>query len=160
MASVRQAAIDAIIVKLGNITTANGYTFDVTSDRVYRQADNPETMPTPAVVVIQGEENIENVYSDRYECSLEVIIGCVDQYNGNDPEARANLFLADIQKAMGTEYMVTATPYGSSESGTTTINMLEEGNTITVTDALPGYILGQANYELRYRRHLLDPNKA
>lgn len=159
MASVRQGAVDSIISKLSNITTANGYSFDVGSDRVYRQADNPEMMPTPAIIVVQGPESIQNEYSDLYECSLELIVGFVDNYNGTDPEGQANLFIADIQKAMGVQFEIAATGYGSTEVGTTTIQLKEEENSLVVSDALPGYILGQVVYELRYRRHTLDPNK-
>ena len=159
MASVRKTAINTIVSNLGNITTANSYSFDVGSDRVYRQADNPQVMPTPSVIVIQGEESIENEYSDLYECALEVVIGFVDVYNGDDPEGQANLFLADIQKATGREFRIAATRFGGSVEGTTTVQLAEVSNTVTITDALPGYILGQAVYEMRYRRHIEDPNR-
>lgn len=159
MASIRSTIVDTVASNLSNITTANSYTFDVGADRVYRQADSPEMMPTPAIVLVQGQEVIQREYSDLYECSLELMVGFVDNYNGTDPEGQANLFLADIQKAIGREFTITATRYGASEAGTTTVQLTEEENSIIVSDALPGYILGQISYEVRYRRHMLDPNR-
>jgi len=67
MASVRQTIVEALAAKLEAITTANGYNFEVGSDRVFRSAENPTMIPTPAVVLIQGEENIEQNYNNLYE---------------------------------------------------------------------------------------------
>jgi len=159
MASVRQTAIDTIVSNLSNITTANNYTYDVGADRVYRQADNPAMMPTPSIIIVQGEENIDRQYSDLYECALEVIVGFVDNYNGTDPEGQGNLFLADIQKAIGREFVIIATPYGGSEAGTSTVQLTEQSNTVTISSSLPGYILGEIVFEMRYRRHIIDPNR-
>lgn len=159
MSSIRKSAVDKIADNLGLITTANGYNFDVGSERIYRQADSPELMPTPSIIVMQGPETIENEYSDLYECGLEIIVGFVDNYNGIDPEGEANLFLADIQKAIGQQFTIAATRYGQSDVGTTTIQIKEEENAIMISNSLPGYIIGQISYEMRYRRHILDPNR-
>jgi hypothetical protein len=158
MASVRQTIVEALAAKLEAITTANGYNFEVGSDRVFRSAENPTMIPTPAVVLIQGEENIEQNYNNLYACTLEIVVGFVDNYSGSDPETQANLFLADIQKAMGVEFCIAITNSAGAASETTVI-MLEEGNTITISEALPGFLIGQVNYEVQYRRNMLDPNK-
>ena len=158
MASVRQTIVEALAAKLEAITTANGYNFEVGSDRVFRSAETPTMIPTPAVVLIQGEENIEQNYNNLYQCTLEIVVGFVDNYSGSDPETQANLFLADIQKAMGVEFCIDITNSAGAASETTVI-MLEEGNTITISEALPGFLIGQVNYEVQYRRNMLDPNK-
>lgn len=158
MASVRQEVVNAIISKLQQITVANNYSFDVGSSRVYRKADSPELMPTPSIIAVQGEESIENEYSDLYECSLDMIIGFVDQYSGDDPETYANSFLRDIQTSLDRQFEVTVKQYGTGNSSTTTVQMKEQGNTITVSEALQGYVLGQVVYDVRYRRHTEDPD--
>jgi hypothetical protein len=82
----------------------------------------------------------------------------VDAYSGQEPDAEAMEFMADIQKAMGAEFALTVTMY-SGGTGSLTIQMLEEGNAINSADALTGRIYGDVEYRVVYNRNILDPSK-
>jgi len=158
--SVRQIGIDSVVLMLSEITTANSYSRDVGRDRIFTQATDPSSMPQPGIIVMQGEEEITDNYSNLYECSLEVMIGFVDTWHGESPEKEANKFLADIQKAItatGIEFTANVTD-SQGQTISNTYQFLEKNNAIDISDTLPGYIMGQITYEMRYRRQMNNPN--
>jgi len=158
MALIRQQVLDAIEAKLEAITRANGYTRTVGPTRVFEARKAPQQLPTPSILILQGEEIVENSIGDRYVCTLPISIGFVDAYSGQEPDAEAIEFMADIQKAMGAEFALSVTMY-SGGSGDLTVQMLEDGNAINSADALPGRIYGDVEYRVIYNRHVLDPSK-
>lgn len=137
--SVRQLAIDVIRQRLGEITTDNGYSKDVGPERVFVFKDSPNSMPTPCVIIMQGDEEIEKEYSRLYECYLEVFIGFAESYSGEDPDEEAVKFISDIQKAMGIEFEVTASSYGTAEPTLTTVQLKEIGSMINVSESLQDF---------------------
>jgi hypothetical protein len=155
--SVRQLALNTIRSRLGEITIDNGYTRDVSSERVFTYKDAPASMPTPCIILMQGDETIEREYSRLYECKLELFIGFVDSYSGIDPEVEGVEFMTDIQKAMGIEYVIQSQEYNSREAVGVTVQLKEIGNMINVSEALPGLVVGQVVYNIRYRRRIEDP---
>lgn len=155
--SVRQLAMDEIKNRLSSISLENNYSRDVTAARVYTYKDAPASMPMPSVILMQGDENIEKEYSRHYECYLEVFVGFVDAYSGTDPEVEGVEFMADIQKAMGIEYEITAEEYNSRNPVSVTVQLKEIGNMMNVSESLPGIIVGQVVYHVRYRRRIEDP---
>lgn len=155
--TVRQIALDTLRTRLGKITIDNGYSREVTDDRVFTYKDAPNSMPTPCVIMMQGDENIEKEYSRLYECYLELFVGFVDSYSGEDPEEQAVQFMADIQKAMGIEYEIETLSYASRNAVKTTVQLKEKGNMISVSESLPGMIIGQLIYHVCYRRRIEDP---
>jgi hypothetical protein len=157
--SVRKLAVDVIRTRLGNITTDNGYSKDVGPERVFAFKDSPNSMPTPCVIIMQGDEEIEKEYSRLYECYLELYIGFAETFSGEDPDEEAVKFMSDIQKAMGIEFEVTAKGYNSEEDTSTTVQLKEIGSMINVSESIPGLLLGQVIYVLRYRRRIEDPTK-
>lgn len=154
---VRQLAIDEIKNRLSSITVDNGYNKEVGADRVFAFKDSPNSMPTPCVILMQGDEEIQKEYSRLYECYLELFVGFAETFSGEDPEEEAVKFMADIQKAMGIEFEVTATDYSSGNPTSTTIQLKEVGSMVNVSESLPGLLLGQVIYYVRYRRRIEDP---
>jgi hypothetical protein len=158
MALIRQQVLDAIETKLEAITKSNGYSRNVGSSRVFEARKAPQQLPTPSILILQGDEFVDNSIGDRYVCTLPISIGFVDAYSGQEPDAEAMEFMADIQKAMGAEFALTVTMY-SGGTGSLTVQMLEEGNAINSADALPGRIYGDVEYRVVYNRNILDPSK-
>lgn len=159
MVSIRQKVINGIVAKLQSISKASGYSRDILSDHVYTRRMPPQELTPPAIVVVQGPEEIRKYFSDMYECVIEVGIAFVDIYNGDDPDAEALEFMADIQKAMGAEFTISVTSYQANETYAATVNMLESASAINVSDGLVGFVTGQVAYEVMYRRHYLYPDK-
>lgn len=158
MALIRQQVLDTISAKLALITRANGYTRNVGPSRVYEAKKAPQQLPTPAVLILQADELVDNSIGDRYVCTLPISVGFVDAYSGPDPDKEAVEFLADIQRAMGAEFALTVDMY-SGGTGTLTVQMLEDGNAVNSAEALPGRIYGDVEYRVVYNRHILDPSK-
>lgn len=156
--SIRQLAVDAIITKLGNITTGNGYNKNITSKRIYTAKDNPTSLPTPAIVLVQGEEEIVNQHNERYECHLELDVAFVEGGAFSDPAAEGNKFIQDIQKAMGVEYNISAPQWnGSGSDVPSTVVMRELNSVLQVMDSVPNIIIGRVTYLIRYTRSVYDP---
>lgn len=155
--SVRKLAVDVIRERLGDITIDNGYSKDVGPERVFAFKDSPNSMPTPCVMIMQGDEEIEKEYSRMYECYLEIYVGFAETFSGEDPDEEAVKFISDIQKAMGIEFEVTAKDYSSGNPTSTTIQLKEVGSMVNVSESLPGLLIGQVIYVLRYRRRIEDP---
>jgi len=158
--SVRQVGVDAIEQVLGTITLANSYSREVGPSRIFTQASDPSTLPQPGIIIMQGEEEISDNYSNIYECRLELMIGFVDTWHGEYPEKEALKFMADIQKAIATTG-IEFTAEVTDSSGNTienTYQLIERNNAIDVSDSLPGFILGQVTYEMLYRRQMINPN--
>lgn len=158
MPTVRQTIIDTIRTQLTAITLANGYSRDVGEERVFGIKDAPTGIPMPAILIMQGNETTPHQDSDRYHCFLELAVGFVDNWAGTSPDHEALSFMADIQKAIQIESSITVLYYPSGNPGLHMIQVIEQGNSINVTDAIPGIIMGQVTYEVRYDRNVYDPN--
>lgn len=157
---VRQTVINALVVKLQAIKYSNGYGREILNDNVKVTRVAPSGVNPPAIFLIQGDETVNPISMNQmYECELGIGIGFMDQYNGDAPEDEALSFMADIQKAMGTEFSITCTSNSTGSSSTQIVNMFETGNSLNISESLVGWILGQVGYSVRYRRYWLDPNK-
>lgn len=166
MKSIRQLAIDVINTRLATITQANGYSRDILPDQIYSLRESLGGLPTPALLVLQNDEEVVKQYSDLYECILEFDIGFVDSGAYLDPSDEANKFLADIQKAVGIEYVIQAPRAnlndddGNPVISNVTVQLRELGSAITVTDSIPTFLMGRVTYKMTYRRNQSDPSKA
>ena len=160
MAIIRQQIVDSITAKLQAITYANSYNREVGTGRVYNANKLPQQIPTPSIIVLQGQENANNSVGDRYECSISISIAFIDSYSGSDPDVEANEFLADIQKAMsGAELTITTTNYSTGASATTFAQILERGSALNAGDPVRGKIYGEVHYNVQYQRSIFDPSK-
>lgn len=160
MASVRQAVIDAVVTKLKAIKYVNGYSRELLDSNIKVTRVAPSGLTSPALFVVQGDENVNPIAMNQtFECTLDIGVGFMDQWNGDDPDAEALKFLADIQKAMGTEFTIACTSAASGGASNQIVNMFETGNSLNISESLTGWILGQVGYSVRYRRHWLYPDK-
>jgi hypothetical protein len=160
MAIIRQQIMDAVYSRMQSITYANGFNREVGNNRVYNANHMPQNLPTPAVVLLQGPESVDNRIGDRYQCSLVVTIGFVDTFAGRDSDAEANEFLADIQKALSSpEISYTTTNYSSGASVTTTATILEIINSLNSGDLMKGRVHGELDVAVGYVRSIFDPQK-
>jgi len=113
----------------------------------------------PAVILMQGEEQVENNIGERFSCELEVAVGFVDRQRTQDPDADATAFMAMIQKAVPIEFEIIAKVYPSGSDVPGKIVMMEVGNTINITSAGSGIVMGQVTYIMSYRRNIYDPSR-
>lgn len=160
MGIIRQGIVNSITSKLEQITYANSYNREVGKGRVYNANKLPQQIPTPSIIVLQGQENASNSVGDRYECSLSISIAFIDAYSGSDPDVEANEFLADIQKAMsGAQLTITTTNYSTGTAATTFAQILERGSALNAGDPVRGKIYGEVHYNVQYQRSIFDPSK-
>lgn len=157
--SIRQRVMSTLKTRLLAINGGSTYSRDLEGERVYTFRDTPQSLPSPSVVIVQGEERILKQYSDRYECKLNVDIGFVDTGHFDDPSDEACQFLADIQLAMGTEFTITAPHFVSGEDVVQTVQLDEDSNALVVSDTSPSMLLGRVTYTVLYRRNIADPSK-
>ena len=160
MPSVRQTVIDSIVSKLEMIKYANGYTREVLDSNIKVTRVAPSGLTSPALFIIQGDEDVNPISMNQtFECTLEIGVGFLDQWNGDDPDGEALKFLADVQRAMGADFSIVCTSNATGGPSSQIVNMFETGNSLNVSDSLAGWILGQVGYSVRYRRHWLYPDK-
>lgn len=155
--SIRQAVIDNLVAKLKAVKKPT-YNFEVGDTRVYDYLALPETVPTPAVFLWEGTEDVDNAVGDRNVRTLEIVVGFVDSYNGLEPTKRARDFLSDIQKAIGSQFVLNV-PLQSGGTGNTTVLVRERSNVLNGGGPLQGRIYGQVVYGVDYRTYYLDPSK-
>lgn len=160
MASVREKAVDAVRALLATVTLDTRYPSGIGTDRVVGIQENPSSVPTPVILLMQGEEEVDNVVGDRYHCVVDVSIGFVDHVQtGDNPDKDATTFMSEIQSIIPIEFQITAPQYnGLNDNALQTVQMKEVGNTINVSAALNGMYLGQISYEMFYRRSIFTPN--
>ena len=160
MPSVRQTVIDSIVSKLEMIKYANGYTREVLDSNIKVTRVAPSGLTSPALFIIQGDEDVNPISMNQtFECTLEIGVGFLDQWNGDDPDGEALKFLSDVQRAMGADFSIVCTSNATGGPSSQIVNMFETGNSLNVSDSLAGWILGQVGYSVRYRRHWLYPDK-
>lgn len=159
--TIRQKIVDAIVAKLADIRVKNGYTRDVGPKRVYSASKLPSQIPTPAIVLHQGNEMVATTNIDKYEVDLPIHIGFVDSYSGKEPDEEANIFLGEIQLALtGYEITVQANDYRSGSSYDVVARILETANGINNSDAIRGKCFGEISLIVKYSRSIYDPSKA
>lgn len=159
MATIREKAIQAIRDQLATITIANGYSRDIGPKRVYGVKETPSEVVPPAVLIMQGEEEVDNNIGERYSCELEIAVGFVDNSRTKDPDKDATTFLGEIQKCLQIEFTIVHGVYPSGEDAPQNIVLKEVANSINVSTGVSGIIMGQVTYIMCYRRNIYDPNK-
>jgi hypothetical protein len=159
MATIRETAINYIKTQLATITIANGYSRDLGTKRIYGVKETPSQVVPPAIIIMQGEEEVMNNIGERFSCELEIAIGFVDRDRTTNPDQDATTFMGEIQKVLPIEFDITMPIYPSGDSVPGTIVLMEVGNTINITAAVPGIIMGQVTYIMKYRRNIYDPNR-
>lgn len=160
MASIRQQIVDEVYRRLRQITEANGYTREVGAEGVLNAKVPPQgSLPTPAILVLQEPDDPPNeTASDSYIRTMDLAVGFVDSEHGDDPDAEANEFLADIQRAMaGTLHLTVDRIVGGTQ--VLKIPFLEFGAVLNQGAHLANRIYGQVSYRLTYRTSRDDPSK-
>ena len=153
---LRTTLLAEVAAKLETITIANGYTRNVA--RVFQTPPNAMNIGTPAIVITQGTESIQEFVGDRLERDLSVNLTFVDSYAGDDADGEALEFLADVQRAIGSmlTFTISATRK-SGGSGTATVRITEEGSALNFGDPIRGKIYGVVTYSILYRTSATDP---
>jgi hypothetical protein len=155
---IRDDLISTIATQLEGITVAAGYTRTVS--RVYQTPPNGTNTPSPAVIITQGSENVEEFVGPVFERHCNVNITFVDNYAGNNSDGEALEFLGDIQRSMGGIYSFSYTaPRYTSGTATQNAMLTEEGSSLNYSDPMRGKIYGTASYTLTYRTSAFDPRK-
>jgi hypothetical protein len=163
--TIRQKIFEAIIARLQTITLDNGYDRDVGTRGVYNARKLPQSIPTPAVIVIRGIEEVEILGSNRFRCTLPVVCDFVDGYNGGDPDDEADDFLAEIEEAVMSDATTGVIEFEmtvpASSGGTTSMiaRLREVSNVVNFGDPLEGRVYGRCEFEVEYERSLRDPAK-
>lgn len=166
--SMRMLISDEIESRLAEITEANGYNTQVGSSRVYPFFKVPSKLPRNSIIVYVGDESIEGpVSNDRYQCTLTVSIGFATTSSARDPYNAGELMMADIQTCMGrgfsspdnTELTLSTNKYNDDSATTIIAEVLEQSNTITESNAMPGYVVGQVDYSVQYWRNMHRPDR-
>lgn len=158
--SIRQQVIDAVSDKLRQISKANGYSRDI-GDRVVDHLILTPTAPTPCVALYDQMEDVKPV-SLNYRSGRKLTLGVVfvDSYMGDDPSAYTRTFLAEIQKAMGSEFTLTVVRQGTGgATGPHTVVLKEISSLLNHSDAVKGRVYGQVNYELDYETAIGAPGE-
>jgi hypothetical protein len=157
--SIRDLIIDGIRTNLSNIKIANGYSRDISTDRILGIVDTPTAVRPPAIILIQGEEQVLNKIGDRYECIFEIMVGFVDSVRTQVPDKTATSFMAEIQDALPIEFDINTKIHPSGNATTMTVQLQEVGNTINVNAGTTSLVLGQVTYECQYRRNIHRPDR-
>ena len=164
MASIRDQIVDRIVEKLATVTLANGYSFDVGSDRVHRARAVVSQLPTPCIVVAQGPEHVTNKVGDRDQRRLVLDVIFATRDAGGDPDGQACTFMRDVQTALGgcraatDDSLLTIDLIGG---GTSTYQFIltEVQNEVNYGDVVPDLVYGAITFVAEYKSHLLDPSK-
>ena len=163
--TIRQKLFEAVIARLQRITYDNGYDRDVGTRGVYNARKLPQSIPTPAIVVLRGIEEVEILGSNRFRCTLPVVCDFVDAYNGGDPDDEADDFLAEIEEAVMSDATTGVIEFEmtvpASSGGTTSMiaRIREKSNVVNFGDPLEGKVYGRCEFEVEYERSLRDPAK-
>jgi hypothetical protein len=161
--TIRQKIFEAVISRLQRITYDNGYDRDVGVRGVYNVRKMPQSIPTPAVVVMRGIEEVELIGNGRFTCTLPIVCDFVDVYNGGDPDDEADDFLAEVEEAVMSdattgviEFELTV-PTASGGTGTMIARVKEVSNAVNFGDPLEGKVYGRCEFEVSYERSQRDP---
>lgn len=157
--TIREKAIQYIRDQLATITIANGYSRDIGPKRVYGIKETPSEVVPPAVLIMQGDEEVTNNIGERYTCELEIAVGFVDNNRTKDPDKDATTFLGEVQKCLPIEFTITHGVYPSGADAPQTIVLKEVANSINISSGNSGIVMGQVTYIMCYRRNIFDPNR-
>jgi hypothetical protein len=155
---IRDNLVGQIATQLETITTTAGYSRSVA--KVYKTNPNSANVPSPAVVLVQGNEDVTDFVGPLVERNCNLNLTFVDNYTGSDPDGEALKFLSDIQRAVGQilTFTYTADRY-SGGSGTGSATLTELGSSLNYSEAMRGKIYGTVSYALVYRTSSKDPRK-
>lgn len=157
---IRDGLIDQIAAKLDTIQRKNAYDRDVA--RVYTTAPNGANIPSPAIVVTQGDEDVEEFVGPIAQRNCLLNITFVDNYAGRDQDGEALEFLADVQRALGS---MLSFQYSArrADGGATLVSqnaqLFEQGSSLNYADSMRGKIYGTVSYVLQYRTSSKDPRR-
>lgn len=163
--TIRQKLFEAVIQRLQRITYDNGFDRDVGVRGVYNVRKLPQSIPTPAVVVMRGIEDVEMIGNGRFQCTLPIVCDFVDIYNGGDPDDEADDFLAEVEEAVmsdattGVIEFELAVPAQNGSTANIIARIKEVSNAVNFGDPLEGKVYGRCEFEIMYERSLKDPAK-
>ena len=155
---IRDGLISTIAATLETITKANGYSRNVS--RVYQTPPNATNIPTPAIVITQGNEDVVGFVGPISERNVILNITFVDNYAGDDSDGEALEFLVDVQRALGTilTFQFTAKTMAGADH-TSNAQLYEEGSSLNYAEPMRGKIYGTTTYNLQYRTAAKDPRR-
>lgn len=155
---IRDGLINQVSTQLGTISKAAGYSRNVS--RVYQTPPNSVNIPTPAIVVTQGNEDVTGFVGPIAERNCVLNITFVDNYAGEDSDGEALEFCADIQEALGqilsfqfeAKTLGGATAYNNAQ-------LFEQGSSLNYSEPMRGKIYGTITYTMTYRTAAKDPRR-
>lgn len=163
--TIRQKLFEAVISRLQRITYDNGFDREVGTRGVFNARKLPQSIPTPAVVVIRGIEEVKMIGSNRFSCTLPIVCDFVDVYNGGDPDDEADDFLAEIEEAVMSDSTTGVIEFEMSVPAVSggTVAMIarisEVTNAVNFGDPMEGKVYGRCEFEVSYERSIRDPAK-
>ena len=163
--TIRELVVAAMRTKLGEITIANGYHFEVGVESVFDLADAPTSQADlPSITLIQGVETVEFSAAQK-RCTLEVIVAFQDDFaesSGNTTagytrQKKTQDFLGDIQRCLANGFgvLVPKQPDGATEE-TMIARCIEQQNSLNLTMPETG-LHGDVLYNVFYQRSPTDP---
>jgi hypothetical protein len=155
---VRTVVVTKLQSLLSQITTKNGYTFNVGPNRVFLRDIIGPNVEIPALFLVQRTESASMMSVQRHvRRTLAVQVGFLAAYNGPYPDEYAVQFMSDIQRAVGYEHMIDVQ---TIEDPTVTVQLpiaIEEtGTAVNIAEPMQGRIFGQVDYSIRYHTSHLD----
>ena len=160
---IRTTVVDKVVSLLGAIdrnTSGSEYNFTVPASRIFAKEISMAKAPTPALAVIQRVERpFPASIGFHKRRVLLVNVGFVFAYGGQDPDGEASKMIADIQRAIGENHVLSVTD--GNDDSTTSIHLLcrEIGSAMNVAEPIRNRVYGQVDYELEYHTRRLDPRK-
>lgn len=156
---VRTVVVNKFQSLLSEITTKNGYTFNVGPNRVFMRDIIGPNVEIPALFLVQRTESASMLSVQRHvRRILSVQVGFLAAYNGPNPDEYAVQFMADIQRAVGYTHMIDVqTVEDPNVTVQLPIAIEEMGSGINIAEPLQGRVFGQVDYSIKYHTSHLDP---
>lgn len=98
MSKAKQLA-DAIHARLTAITVANGYLTDIGS-RVFRGRTALDESHLPCIVMVEGDDNIEDQAVRKVKVAQQFIIEGHDECDFDNPNDKAHDIISDMKRAI------------------------------------------------------------
>lgn len=157
---VRDTAVAKLVSYLAQITTKNGYTYDVGPERIYMRDAIGPNCEIPTLHVVQRIEREKMRSTQRHvDCYLTVNVGfCAGADESGQPDRIASLFIADIKRAV--PYTADIGVYVLEVPDTMVqdqVSFTRQGSAVNVAAPIPGRIFGQTDFVIKYSHALNNP---
>lgn len=140
--TIREKAIEALIVRLEQMSLANGHRFEPT--KIYRESlDIPDHPTYPAIYLYEGQES-KQPNSGRLLCSLPVLVILLGESH-SDQFTTANEMLGDIINVVGSDMELT-----DAVGRSCSVQLIEATNSIVAGEVNNAIVYVEVEYLLVY----------